>query len=122
MSVYQRLFANKIKNNFDKAQTYIGGIVLSDLNNIERISETLDASYYQLQHFISDSKWDAGAVIDQVAQEVNSIVHSQSLTGLLIDESGWEKKGSKSVGVGHHIRLCRSRRTLWKRYDLYQRS
>ncbi|MFV0505586.1 MAG: hypothetical protein ACK5L5_07140, partial [Bacteroidales bacterium] len=60
MSVYQRLFANKTKSNFDKAQTYIGGIVLSDLNNIERISETLDASYYQLQHFISDSKWDAG--------------------------------------------------------------
>jgi SRSO17 transposase len=79
----------------------VEGIVLSDLNNIERISETLDKDYHQLQHFISDSNWDADAVIDQVAQNVNTALPRNTLTGLLIDESGWEKKGDKSVGVGH---------------------
>lgn len=75
--------------------------MLSDLNNIERISETLNAEYHKMQHFISDSTWDARSVIDQVAKDVSRSLPKQTLTGLLIDESGWVKKGNKSVGVGH---------------------
>jgi len=75
--------------------------VLSDLKNIERISEALEANYHQVQHFISDSNWDARGVIDQVAKNVSQSLPKQTLTGLLIDESGWVKKGDKSVGVGH---------------------
>lgn len=73
----------------------------SELNNIERITETLDANYYAMHHFISDSNWDTRAVIDQVAKDVSQSLPKQTLTGLLIDESGWVKKGDKSVGVGH---------------------
>ena len=73
----------------------------SELNNIERISETLDADYHAMHHFISDSNWDARAVMDQVAKDVSQSLPKQTLTGLLIDESGWVKKGDKSVGVGH---------------------
>lgn len=73
----------------------------SELNNIERISETLDADYHSMHHFISDSNWDARAVMDQVAKDVSHSLPKQTLTGLLIDESGWVKKGNKSVGVGH---------------------
>ena len=75
--------------------------MLSDLKNIERISETLETNYHQLQHFISDSRWDARGVIDEVANNVSRSLPHQTLTGLLIDESGWVKKGDKSVGVGH---------------------
>jgi SRSO17 transposase len=75
--------------------------VTSELNNIERISETLDADYHAMHHFISDSNWDARAVIDQVAKDVSRSLPKQTLTGLLIDESGWVKKGDKSVGFGH---------------------
>jgi SRSO17 transposase len=95
------LFKTKTKTNFNKAQQYIEGIVLSDLNNIERISETLKTDYHALHHFISDSNWDARAVIDKVAKDVSKSLPKQTLTGLLIDESGWVKKGNKSVGVGH---------------------
>jgi SRSO17 transposase len=75
--------------------------VTSKLNNIERISETLDSTYHAMHHFISDSNWDARAVMDKVAKDVSQSLPKQTLTGLLIDESGWEKKGNKSVGVGH---------------------
>lgn len=75
--------------------------MLSDLNNIERISEALDADYHVLHHFISDSNWDARAVMDKVAKDVSDSLPKATLTGLLIDESGWVKKGTKSVGVGH---------------------
>ncbi len=75
--------------------------MLSELNNIERISETLDTKYHKLQHFITESNWSAREVIDEVASNVNSMMPQDTLTGLLIDESGWVKKGTKSVGVGH---------------------
>ena len=101
MSDYKCFFKNKTKSNHDKAYQYVEGIVLSDLNNIERISETLDVDYHKFQHFISDSNWNARAVIDQVAKDVSQSLPKQTLTGLLIDESGWVKNGRKSVGVGH---------------------
>ena len=75
--------------------------MLSDLKNIERISEALEGEYHKLQHFISDSNWDARGVIDEVARNVDLSLPRHTLTGLLIDESGWVKKGNKSVGVGH---------------------
>jgi len=56
--------------------------------------------YYQVQHFISDSNWDARAVIDKAAMDVSSALPKRKLTGLIIDETGTIKKGNKSVGVG----------------------
>ena len=72
----------------------------SELRNIERISEDLDANYHQMQHFITESNWDSRSVIDQVSKEVSSTLPKRKLTGLIVDESGWVKKGDKSVGVG----------------------
>jgi SRSO17 transposase len=40
-------------------------------------------------------------VIDKVAKDVSASLPKRKLTGLVIDESGWVKKGDKSVGVGH---------------------
>lgn len=70
------------------------------MRNIECISEDLDANYHQMQHFITESNWDVRSVIDQVSWEVSSTLPKRKLTGLIIDESGWVKKGDKSVGVG----------------------
>lgn len=72
----------------------------SQLRNIERISEELNADYHQMQHFITESNWNGRSIIDQVSQEVSSLLPKRKLTGLIIDESGWVKKGEKSVGVG----------------------
>lgn len=70
------------------------------MRNIERISEELGVDYYQMQHFITESNWDAGEVINKVAMDVSTALPKRKLTGLIIDESGWVKKGDKSVGVG----------------------
>lgn len=96
---YKHVFCNSTKKFFDKAELYTKGIVQSQLRNIERISEDLDANYHQMQHFITESNWDERSVIDQVSREVSSILPKRKLTGLIIDESGWVKKGDKSVGV-----------------------
>ena len=101
MSDYQCFFKNRTKSNYGVATQYVEGSVLSDLKNIERISETLEADYHKMQHFITESDWDARSVIDEVSRHVNQVMPRRKLTGLLIDESGWVKKGNKSVGVGH---------------------
>ena len=101
LSDFKHFFINRTKSNFDKAALYVEGLAVSDLKNIERISEKLETNYHQMQHFITESQWDHREVIDKVAKDVSQVLPKSKLTGLLIDESGWEKKGTKSVGVGY---------------------
>ncbi len=69
---------------------------------VERVPES---DYDQIQHFISHSPWDSFGVMDSVSEKVQETLCSCSNTafkpskGLLLDESGWEKSGKKSVGV-----------------------
>lgn len=78
---------------------------------VERIPES---NYQQLQHFISQSEWDAKAVIMEVARNTNqSLEHLTGEKGLLLDESGNEKAGKNSVGVarqyiGNVGKVCNS--------------
>jgi len=62
-----------------------------------------DSDYQQLQHFISDSPWDAMEVMSIVSKQVYATLSTpdrpNSSLGLIIDESGWEKSGKNSVGV-----------------------
>ena len=53
-----------------------------------------------MQHFITDSNWDARKIIDQAAMNTGMVLPKRKLTGLIIDETGTVKKGDKSVGVG----------------------
>ncbi len=99
LSVYQDVFRSRTKHFFDKAQTYCQGIFMSEISNIERVSEEMFANYHQMQHFITESPWDYRELIDKVALDVDRSLPRRKLTGLIIDESGWEKKGKKSVGV-----------------------
>jgi len=64
---------------------------------VERIPES---NYQQLQHFISESEWDAVGVMRDVAKNTNQSLESlKGKKGLLLDESGNEKAGKHSVGV-----------------------
>jgi SRSO17 transposase len=77
----------------------------------ERIPES---NYQQLQHFISDSERDAKAVMRDVAENTNLSLESLAgEKGLLLDGSGNEKAGEKSVGVarqyiGNVGKVCNS--------------
>ena len=80
---------------------YFKGLFQGKKRNIERMGESvLDSDYYALQHFISDAPWDHRAVMDMVSQEINTSLQGEGTPiGFIIDESGHEKKGYKSVGV-----------------------
>ncbi len=70
-------------------------------HNIERMAERVVGSrYHQLQHFISDSPWEHGPVLQAVGRDISQLLSGKGgPKGLLIDEEGHVKKGKESAGV-----------------------
>jgi len=52
-----------------------------------------------LHHFLAHSPWDARAVMDQVARDLDALLGGDQDSCLLLDETCFPKKGRKSVGV-----------------------
>jgi SRSO17 transposase len=97
---FSHFFQVKTRNSSRQSEQYLKGLMQVSRKNMERMAEVVpDCNDQALQHFISNSKWDYRAVIDQVALKVSGLFTDPSNTALLIDESGFEKKGKKSVGV-----------------------
>jgi len=57
--------------------------------------------YFKMQHFINESPWYAQYAMADAAKDVNRLLEGRARIALVIDESGEEKKGIFSVGVGH---------------------
>lgn len=64
------------------------------------VERVVDSNYFQIQHFISESPWDARAGFERVALDTSQLFAAHERVGLLIDESAHRKKGKQSVGVG----------------------
>jgi SRSO17 transposase len=98
---YFKHFKSKTKDQSSNMLLFFKGLFQSKKRNIERMGETQkDSNYFALQHFISDAPWDYRAVMNQVSQEINSLLQTEKTPiGFIIDESSHEKKGDKSVGV-----------------------
>lgn len=58
-----------------------------------------EADAQSLQHFLSNADWDHQSVVDQVAREADRHLGGQANSALYLDETGFLKKGSHSVGV-----------------------
>jgi len=58
-----------------------------------------DATPRNIQHFLGRAKWDADEVRDDLQQYVVEFLAEQDGV-LIIDETGFLKKGTKSAGVG----------------------
>jgi SRSO17 transposase len=112
---YRRRFACRRLDRTVHAFEYLQGLFHECKSNVERMVERIpESNYQQLQHFISDSEWDAKAVMKDVAENTNLSLESLSgEKGLILDESGNEKAGKNSVGVtGQYIgnvgKVCNS--------------
>ena len=85
----------------EKARQYAFGLMQAGTRkNMERMQAFVpDCKSRNLQQFLTHSKWEARSVIDHVAQNADALIGDAQRTGLLIDESGFVKQGSMSVGV-----------------------
>ena len=83
-----------------QASHYMRGMAQASKKNMERMAERIPESDDQsLQHFLSNSPWDERPVIDTVAHDADAIFRNHPDTALYIDETGFVKKGNKSVAV-----------------------
>lgn len=98
MSEYDECFMRS--ETRDKATLYVRG-VLADVErkNGWQLSETLGlADPHPLQRLLNEAKWDADAVQKRQREQVLSELNDEAGV-LVIDESGFPKKGKESVGV-----------------------
>lgn len=83
----------------DSAIGYLRGLYQSSRANLKRMAEVVAGSRYQrLHHMLSDSAWDPAAVRWQLVADANA-GFGPGGTALVIDESGFAKKGAHSAGV-----------------------
>jgi len=97
---FERHFLRGTRSVVLQAQMYLQGLMQASRKNIERMEEVVPGcSYQSLHHFVSDSEWEARAVLNQVAAEADRLLGGSENSCLLIDESSFQKKGKSSVGV-----------------------
>ena len=79
---------------------YVRGLFQSRKANMEQMAEVVaDAHYQRLHHMLSESAWDRCAVYEQLVIDANTHFGSRGPCALIIDESGFAKKGEMSAGV-----------------------
>lgn len=83
------------------ARQYMCGLLQGGTRkNILHMAEVVpEVKPRNLQQFLTHSKWDARAVMDHVAREVDGALGDAREGCLVVDESGMAKQGKKSVGV-----------------------
>jgi SRSO17 transposase len=76
------------------------GLFQAKRRNMERMAEEVEgADAQQLHHFNGNSPWRARPVYNQVAREASILLGGQPNSCLLLDETGFIKKGKHSVGA-----------------------
>jgi SRSO17 transposase len=82
------------------SRKYLTGLLLPiERKNVENMAEQLGGHPRRLQEFVSESPWDDAGCIE----EVQRMVGEQLGTGegvLVLDDTGFPKKGKCSAGVG----------------------
>ena len=84
----------------ERLQTYLR-VLLSPVerkNGWQVAEEAGEATPYAMQHLLDRAKWDADGVRDELRSYVRETLGDEAAV-LVIDETGFLKKGSKSVGV-----------------------
>lgn len=108
---YEPVLMTETRDTSLFAERYISGLLHTERGkgNIERMLEevAIDGEgdgYQQVQHFISDSPWDAIDVMEHVATDTSALYaeqpgYDEHEVGYIFDESAHLKKGTQSVGV-----------------------
>ena len=82
------------------AALYVQGLLTpGERKSVEPMAARLAVDMQKLQQFITASPWDEQAVWRAIRQEVTPVL--EPLAAWIVDETGWLKQGTKSVGVSH---------------------
>lgn len=87
----------------ERAYRYLGGL-LGEIRrkNSWQMAETIGETRPRgVQHLLNDANWDADGVRDDLRDYVVEHLGDEDSGVLIVDETGFVKKGNKSVGVKH---------------------
>jgi SRSO17 transposase len=86
--------------NHAHARTIVQGLLAGgDRRNVENMAEAIDGGVVRtLQKFIAQGVWDDREVLSELRRHVVQVLGDDDAV-LIIDETGFRKKGTKSVGV-----------------------
>lgn len=88
------------KERREGAVLYVQGLLLpGGRKSVEPMAERLGVDTQKLQQFVSDSPWESQALWESLRAEV--VPALGGIDSWIVDETGWIKQGSKSVGVSH---------------------
>src|ERR671912_2008288 len=84
-----------------RAQDYLHGLLSgAERKNSWQLAEVAgNATPYGLQHLLGRANWDADAVRDNLREYVLQHLAGEEESVLVVDETGFIKKGDKSAGV-----------------------
>jgi|SRR5262245_1259989 len=92
------------------AREFVQGLLLGgERRNIENIAEALPSAVVRsLQKFIGQGRWADDAILAELRCHVVAVLGDDDAT-LNVDETGFPKKGTKSVGVKRQYAGCLGR-------------
>ncbi|MEO5582470.1 MAG: transposase [Saprospiraceae bacterium] len=104
LSSFESIFTSVTRSVFPSASIYVQGLFAQVRSNCSSIATLFDAqtNNQRLHHLINNSKWIATDLMDLVVHQFILLITKYSLLQdlmLLIDETGFSKKGKKSDGV-----------------------
>src|ERR671913_364555 len=100
-AVDERLSAQFARSEVrERAQDYLRGLLSeTERKNGWQLAEVAgNATPYGIQHLLGRANWDADAVRDELREYVSEHLSGEGSV-LVVDETGFIKKGDKSVGV-----------------------
>jgi SRSO17 transposase len=94
----------------DHANRFVQGLLLGgDRRNAENIAEVIEGCVVRsVQKFIAQSPWSDDVLLEQLQKHVVADLGEPDAT-LNVDETGFPKKGTKSVGVKRQYAGCLGR-------------
>ena len=99
---FTRFFHTRSDSNTVEINAYLFGLMQAKrgAKNLERMEEHVpDFNYQAVHNTISHSPWDYRPLMDEVARRANGLLGGAPRSRLVIDDSGFAKKGDGSVGV-----------------------
>jgi SRSO17 transposase len=94
----------------DHANRFVQGLLLGgERRSVENIAEAIEGCVVRsLQKFIAQSPWSDDHVVEELQRHVTEVLGDTDAS-LNVDETGFPKKGTKSVGVKRQYAGCLGR-------------
>ena len=98
---YTSYFRSKTRSAATQSFKYIQGkFIEQGRGNMTEYAKVIPGCNNQsLQNAVSESPWDVRPVIDQIQKDVTELIGDSVNGSIHVDESGFVKKGTESVGV-----------------------